>query len=719
MSFPFSLETIMPLNSDDHPIFKLIYQGDLVSLKDMIKEKQKFLFLSARDGKDLLMLALEEGHHEMADWLLSTKAFVLSKQSNDGNTSLLIAVASGKLETVQWLLSHQMLLHQKNKAGYNALQLAIINGYLNIAQLLLQHGAYATEKGSDNGSDTALQLAAANDHIELMQSFQAAGALLTEKGKNGKTPLLCAAAKGKLETVQWLLGHGASLNDRNDSDENVLFCAAANGKLDIILWLVTQGLSLKEKNKWGDNILLCAVANGQLEIVQWLMSQGFSLNEINNNNDTALLLAASNGHLDTVRWLLAHGSSLKEKNKNGRSAFLLAVNNGKLEVAQWLLAQGFSPDETDKRGYTALMYAIVANQLKTVQWLLAHGASLSVQNARGEDALMIAVNGRNSEIIRYLLDKNVIVNEKIFEQTYTKKALLDALQRATSITYLSPVSMKYFDFNEQKLLSQSFSRNQKIIDSKNRALSFINQYANNPEQNESMLSKIQEQIAYIQGQSVDAVQLLDIYQKFIEVYALNGMLQEALEFFQQVPLDAFTPNERFTIAINFLGVANNKNEPNREEFLDKAITLFELGNSKEDKQMLLRCSILFVMRPGKDAPQINISSILENDNKDKLAHLARRHPQAFSLLIEILIEEKGFNTEWINFLQELGESQHAERLCQTLRNQKAADQSEQATTLQIDDGHRNWNPEFFEEYRKNKIEAMDVSSTTTINVKPF
>lgn len=699
----------MPLTfENENPIFNLALAGKLAALQEMVKTKSKLLFQKTSDDKDLLMIALEAEHYEMARWLLDTKALFLHSQDNNGNTALLTAIANGKFETVQWIVMRDNLLHLKNKNGYNALQLSILKGHINIAQLLLQHAAYSTEHGSDNGSDTAIQLAATYGHISILQTLTQQKVSMSEKGKNGKTPLLCAVANGQIEAVQWLLRQNASLEEENPHEEDALLIAAANGQLTILEWLLSQGMSLNKKNARGENALLCAAANGQVEAMQYLLNKGLSLNERNKNEYSALMLAAGNGKLKAVKWLLGQGASLTEKNKQQQTAFICAAANGQLDVVQWLVAQGVSPDERGRRGYTPLMYALAKKQLKVAQWLVAHGASLDAKNDRDEGVMLFAINESLPEMIRYLLDKKVPID--VLKDDYRKKTFLAALQESTTWTSLDNHLQHYFNVDEvQQILTPIFSRNLKIISYTNTAISLIRQYPNNPKKDDEKIAEINQQIANIQKESVNAIQLEEIYKQLMALYFSQAMPEEAAELFNLLSVDSISLNQKLDMTSNFFGAANLPGEALREEYLGKAITLFELGNSPEDRRMLLRCCCTFV-KVEMDKLDIQVGCLLEEANKHQLAKLAERHPRAFSVLIDALIKENALNLpEWIVFLQEIHEFPQAEKLNQVLQNQTLKSSSS------VDAETTSWRPTFFSTGPQNQ--SMDVDGTSKMLIE--
>ena len=91
------------------------------------------------------------------------------------------------------------------KSGWN--HLASRNGHVEIAQLLLAHGADPTAQDEDRWSP--LHFASQNGHVEVAQFLVEHGADPTAQIKDGRSPLHLASQNGHVEVAQLLVGHGA------------------------------------------------------------------------------------------------------------------------------------------------------------------------------------------------------------------------------------------------------------------------------------------------------------------------------------------------------------------------------------------------------------------------------------------------------------------------------------------------------------------------------
>ena len=132
--------------------------------------------------------------------------------------------------------------------GATALHFAAINGRLDAARWLLEHGA---------------TLDAEDDEFAM-------------------TPVAWANEKGQREMVDCLLSQGASIRP---------FEAAAFGKLDRLQAFVAADPSvITQQHKWG-TVVHTACIWGQIQILDWLMSQGAIITQASPQGLTPLEIA--------------------------------------------------------------------------------------------------------------------------------------------------------------------------------------------------------------------------------------------------------------------------------------------------------------------------------------------------------------------------------------------------------------------------------------------
>jgi ankyrin repeat protein len=93
---------------------------------------------------NVLHLAAESGHTEFVAYLLDTKQIDIECCNSHQQTPLWLAAQSGRLQVTDLLLKHNANLHVKDKDGFTPLEAATAGCHLDVAQLLLEHGACMT-----------------------------------------------------------------------------------------------------------------------------------------------------------------------------------------------------------------------------------------------------------------------------------------------------------------------------------------------------------------------------------------------------------------------------------------------------------------------------------------------------------------------------------------------------------------------------------------------
>ncbi|RYP42809.1 hypothetical protein DL768_010207 [Monosporascus sp. mg162] len=181
----------------------------------------------------------------------------------DGWTLLRWAAEKGYVEMVELLLNHGADVTVADKDGWTPLIAASSKGYVDVVRLLLAaSGTNADCKGIKCGQ-TPLICAAANGH-------EAVARLLLDTGKvdansidnNGRTPLSWAAEKGHETVVQLLLEKGADANVKDKDIRTALSYAVGAEHEAIIQLLLKSGANpvLLRQTLEGHNGIISSVA---------------------------------------------------------------------------------------------------------------------------------------------------------------------------------------------------------------------------------------------------------------------------------------------------------------------------------------------------------------------------------------------------------------------------------------------------------------------------
>jgi ankyrin repeat protein len=132
--------------------------------------------------------------------------------------------------------------------GRTALQAAAEHDHLEIAKLLLAHGANANISSSTDGR-TAIQAAAEQNHFEMVKLLLSYGADVNASAGSigGLTAVQAAAGQGHLEMVKLLVSYGAEINASPGSTNGLTALQAATERshFEIVKLLLSYGAEHK------------------------------------------------------------------------------------------------------------------------------------------------------------------------------------------------------------------------------------------------------------------------------------------------------------------------------------------------------------------------------------------------------------------------------------------------------------------------------------------
>jgi uncharacterized protein len=134
------------------------------------------------------------------------------------------AAAHNDAAAVRQLVGDGGSPNQVDDDGRTGLQLAAINGNLQIAAILIKAAANLNEK--DKLGNTALHYAVERNHDEMAQLLLDVGATVDVQNKNGMTPLMIAASHGDAIIVEGLLAKGANPRKADFTGRDALGWAA-------------------------------------------------------------------------------------------------------------------------------------------------------------------------------------------------------------------------------------------------------------------------------------------------------------------------------------------------------------------------------------------------------------------------------------------------------------------------------------------------------------
>lgn len=166
--------TIHAIESNEQEILEAVRDGDVASLKKLLKPKTKLDFVNSREMTPL-MIASADNNLEIVKMLVEAGANINQKNKENGKTALMYAAALGYLEVCEYLLNQkQILINAKDKEGKTALMHAVANARIDVVKLLIDKKANVNAR--TNTEESALNIAMKLGKTELVKLLKENGA---------------------------------------------------------------------------------------------------------------------------------------------------------------------------------------------------------------------------------------------------------------------------------------------------------------------------------------------------------------------------------------------------------------------------------------------------------------------------------------------------------------------------------------------------------------
>ncbi|XP_041363273.1 ankyrin repeat and KH domain-containing protein 1-like [Gigantopelta aegis] len=256
----------MPADSFESPL-TLAACGGHVDLASLLIERGANIEEVNDEGYTPLMEAAREGHDEMVVLLLSHNAYINGQTEETQETALTLACCGGflevadfliqagadielgcstplmeaaqegHLELVNYLLKSKAKVHAQTGTGDTALTYACENGHTDVAEILLEHGADLEHESE--GGRTPLMKAARAGHLCTVQFLIRKGADVNRATTtNDHTVLSLACAGGHLAVVELLLAHASDSSHKLKDGSTMVIEAAKGGHTPVVKLLL-------------------------------------------------------------------------------------------------------------------------------------------------------------------------------------------------------------------------------------------------------------------------------------------------------------------------------------------------------------------------------------------------------------------------------------------------------------------------------------------------
>jgi ankyrin repeat protein len=215
-------------------VHETLIRGTAADLRALAIDSADLRQPAARYDYPPFLLAVAMGDPAKAEALLELGAS-LREEGWFGRSAFDVAIESGQAQMVRWLIERGLPVDFSHREGDSPLMGACEMNCVEAVEILLQHGASATEQGEYG---RPIHKAASLEVTRLL--VERGGAEINEVDSCGYWPLRSAAFAGDFAWVKWLLDHGAQI-DLTSTGETALHSAVFVDALDVTRLLLEHG----------------------------------------------------------------------------------------------------------------------------------------------------------------------------------------------------------------------------------------------------------------------------------------------------------------------------------------------------------------------------------------------------------------------------------------------------------------------------------------------
>jgi ankyrin repeat protein len=317
-------------------------------------------------------------------------------------TPLHFAVVCGLHRIVKFLIvEHSQDVNSRCfENEWTPLHVASTYGYVEVARILIEHGADVTAKAVNGW--TPLHEASKRGHIDVAGFLVEHGTDAISRDKGGRTPLHIASAYGHVDLSRFLIEQGTDVTVRDNAGWTPLLAVSTYGYTELACLLVEFGADVSARAKDQRTPLHEASAFGHVGLARILIEQGADASARTNDGRTPLHFASSYGYMDIARILVKHGADTSAQAQDGQSPLHVAASYGNLEITRILVEHAADVTAQAKKGWSPLHSAASCGSVVIARFLIEHGADATTRDHDNETPRDVASKGGHTEFVHFL-----------------------------------------------------------------------------------------------------------------------------------------------------------------------------------------------------------------------------------------------------------------------------------------------------------------------------
>ena len=302
---------------------------------------------------------------------------VNSQSFDDASSPLHLALRMGYLDIARMLVEHGADVSAQAEAGLSVLHSAVENGHGDFARMLVERGTDVSAQ--DKSGWNVLHMASRFGYVDLARILVERGADVSAKTENGWTALYLTCYDGHVYLARMLVERGADVSAQCDEGRTALHEASHRGHVDLARMLIECGADVSAQGDDGRTALHLSLENDHVDLAQMLVECGAGASTQDGSGSTALHLASRNGHVTLARMLMERGADVSAQDGNRWTALHFASCNGHVDLARILVERGADVSAQTEHGWTALYLASENGHAGLARMLVGHSTDTAPQ----------------------------------------------------------------------------------------------------------------------------------------------------------------------------------------------------------------------------------------------------------------------------------------------------------------------------------------------------